>query len=266
MSAATKEVATDVATDMLGQAAKMGMKVNEEAVEAMREAAQEPAPEPEAPVLDLPTPAPTAVEETVEDLAAAAGEKFVELPKFAPVPEEEFLGFEEEETEQTIADLKEVLNTDEEGFLEMEDADDLRAKIAKLEKALNFQKELRAKTQRSTWEKEAKERYPLANISDISAQSRNAFMKAAAKSHNQNYDHLSPYFQQLEEAAKQAREQAKAEGKKEAVEAWGEVPSAPTVGDIDEGAYQAGLAEARKTRKLENVIRYMREHGRGPRA
>jgi hypothetical protein len=241
---------------MLGEAASKGLKISDEAAEVIARAV--PQPEPTA----APAPEPTLAEAVVEDLKADAEEKF-ELPTFAPVPDDEFAGFEEEEAEQTIEKLSSILETDEEGYSDIEDADELRAELHKLKKQLGYQKELRATSERKRWADEAKEKYPLANVSEIQATSRNAFLKAAGKSHNQNYDHLSPILQELEEARKKLMEDAKAEGRKAAVESWGQPTTTATVGETDVAAYEAEMNAARgRKASLAERIGIMRKHGR----
>lgn len=256
MSEATRDVASDVAADMLGSAAALGMEVSDSAQEALSEAPEAV----QAP--SEPAPAATTGEQVAEELVAEGEETFVALPVFKPVPEDEFAMFEEEEAGQTIEELKELLD-EEDGYTEIEDADELRARLHKLEKALDFQKGLRAKSERRNWEREAKERYPLATVESIAATSRNAFLKAAAKSHNDVYAHLSPYLEQMEAEKKRMKEEAREESKREAIHAWGETTvTGPSVPEVDEGSYQSGLKEVRKTKDLTRVLRYIRESGR----
>ena len=256
----SSDVASDIATEMLGEAAAKGMTVSPAAEEALRSAPVAAQAPPEL----TPEVEPTAGEEVAEELKAEGEEKFPALPAFKPVPEDEFAQFEEEEAEETLQELKELLDEDDDGYTEHEDDDDLRAKVHKLEKALLFQKEQRAKSERKNWQKEAEERFPLANFTGIQATSRRAFLKAAAESHNAAYRHLSPYLERLEAERNAAIEEAKEKAKQEAIQAWGEPTVGPSVPEIDQGAYDAELSAMRRAGKsLEERLRFMRENGKG---
>lgn len=244
-----------VAAGVAAQAAQMGVTLNEDAQEFIAEVNEEAAEERGEEI----APEPTAGEQVIEGAEEEMEEKLREVPSYAEVSEEELAEFDEDEVLSEapveIEDEEEDLYAEE----EEEDVQALKRRLHKAEKTVRYQKELRAKSERSRWEKEAGEKYPLANISGINVQSRNAFLKAAALSHNDVYSRLKPHLEELDELRSQITEQAKKEGRQAAAEAWGKPTSGPTVAEVNLGASDAELDAARKTGNLEKVLKVMRK-------
>lgn len=270
----SKNASAVLTEELLGEAATKGFEIGDEAkasIEGLRagpeavETVDEPVEEVSSEV-DTRTPS----EQIVDDAREAVEEKIVEMPSFSFVSDDELATFEEEEAEQTIAEIRECIedvDEDDPEYEDNEDMDDLKRRLYKAEKALAYQKEIRVKQERKSWESEASEKYPLANVSSISAQSRNGFMKAAALSHNAVYSHVKPHLDELETLKKGVVAQAKAEGRAEAAEAWGKPSVGPSSTAVDQGAFNSELdtarQEARRTGSIEKVLAVYRKFNKG---
>lgn len=250
--------ANAVVAGMLGQ-----MGVEEQEAEEPQEA-----PEAEAtPEVEEPQTPGEAIEGEVEQEFDAKTDDVTDedFSRYAPVSEEEFAEFEEEEAEETLSELRERLEVSDEEDSEYEDSeelDELRAHVTKLEKALNYQKNLRAKQQEGGWRKEAAEKYPLAAVDSIKADSRRAYLRAAAESHNLVYKHLQPHIDKLEAEKKKVIEATKAEARAEAADAWGKPTAGHTGGEVDEAQFQSELTAARSQNDLSKVLGVMRKYNR----
>jgi hypothetical protein len=257
MSEATKSAADAVVAGMFQEAAGQGFDVGEDNREMLAEI------EPEA---ETPTTSGEAIEQSAREEMESKTE---EVPEYAYVPDDELAEFDEQEAEEELSNLRERLEeTLDEDFepdaADQEDLDELRKRLYKAEKALENQKRLRARQQSENWQREAAERYPLANLDGIKEISRSAYMKAAAQSHNMVLTHIQPHLAKLEAERAELMKQTKAEARQEAADAWGQPTVGGTPGEIDVAAFASELEESRtKQRPLHERLGLYRKYGRG---
>ena len=115
----------------------------------------------------------------------------------------------------------------------------LKAKYAKLEKKLQYEQQLRAKSSLKEWRAEASRRFPLADTNEIEASSRRAFMRKALEQHNRYAAKLKPFTDVLDGLKQQAVAEVKQQARTEAEQAWGKPVtgvSVPQVAESDDSA------------------------------
>ena len=152
---------------------------------------------------------------------------------------------------------------DPEPDLELEDPDDdepvlaqqdeftdpevakLKAKLAKAEKQLRFQQELRAKDNLKGWRAEAARRFPLADADEITGTSRRAVLRKAQEQHDRVEKKIKPFVDAVEGLRAGVIAEAKAEGRAHAEQAFGKPMTGPGVAQVE----AAEDAEQRQVRK-----------------
>jgi hypothetical protein len=170
-----------------------------------------------------------------------------ELPSFSLVETDE----DDDEEDDVLTPAAEVEEDDEDLY---DDPDEIRAKIAKLEKQNKHLSEQAAQVKQTQWRARFKKMYPLANVDEINATSRRRFEQAAIKSHNANYKLLEPTLTQLADAATKLRTDVTAEARADAAAAFGKPVAGPGIVPLEASAQTEDLVAARKTGDLQKVI------------
>jgi hypothetical protein len=265
MSAAPSELAALVVAGAVQEAAqKLPGAVNENAAEELAELLPSETPEP-APVAEAPAAEAERANQIVDDTAPAApilGP--LEVPfDFAlePVSDDELaeLGVEDaEEEEEDLPPAAAAEEADEEadGAETWEDPEvkKLRRQLAAAQKQAEHEKSLRVAANAKEWAKEAQRRYRFADITGIEADSKRAFMRAAALSHNATLKVIRPH---LEAAEAELRAKVKAESEA----AWGKPLDGPGATPVVTAQVMQGLEEVRRTGDLVKILAYKRQHG-----
>lgn len=170
------------------------------------------------------------------------------LPAFSLVETDE----EDDEEDDVLTPSAVVDDEEDEGLYD--DPDELRAKLARLEKQNKHLAEQAATSKQTQWRARFKKMYPLANVDEINATSRRRFEQAAIKSHNANYKLLEPTLTQLAEAAAKLRSGVTAEARTAAAAAFGKPVAGPGIVPLEASAATEDLVKARKTGDLTKVI------------
>lgn len=178
----------------------------------------------------------------------AEDDPVVELPDFAPVELDE--DEPEEDDEEELPPAAE--------YDEYQDPEDLQKQLHKLRKELEFHKTQRASDNQKRWRQSAEKRFPLADFDSITATSRRSFERAAAQSHNANYNILKPHLDAFKTAKATLKETALAEAKAEATAAWGTATTGPGQPPSEAREKQEKLEKARATGDLSKIIGAMR--------
>ncbi len=108
----------------------------------------------------------------------------------------------------------------------------LQARLAKAEKQLKFQTDLRAKDNLKGWRAEAARRFPLADVDEIDASSRRAVLRKAEEQHTRYYKKVEPVLNQIEALKAQVLTEAKQEGREQAAAAYGRPTTAPQIAQV----------------------------------
>lgn len=184
------------------------------------------------------SPAAQAAAELVEGAArlveAPEGEQPAEqTPEAAPeLPslEADLSGIEDlldEPPEDEVEFEEEPPGEEPEGEYDYQDPDKLQARLKKLEKQNKWLEEQRVKQGQKNWKAEAAKRFPLADVDEINATSRRAFLKAAATQHQRYQKKLSPILSQIEALKGAAIETIREEERGRAENAWGRPTAGP---------------------------------------
>lgn len=240
---AGSELAARVAQDLLGEAQARGFSVDEDVAQAERPKQMpqyQPASEQEA--------AAAPVAQTVDE---PEGE--FEIPTFEPVELDEL----EPDDDETITAVVEDDDPDEDPY-EDEEKRELRRQLRRAQKEAEFAKEMRLKEAHTKWRGKMEKQYPLASWETVAGESRRAFERAAAQSHNANLAVLKPHIDQLNEAWAKVKQLGYAEGKQEAHEAWGRPTTGPSAGVANVAQAEKQLEEARRSGNLELILRTKR--------
>lgn len=198
--------------------------------------------------------APEAVEQTAP-VEAAPAPQAVEVPEL-PSWEADTEGIEDlldgpdddlEDDDPEVDDEPVLAQSDE---YEDPVVAKLKAKIAKQEKQLKYQQDLRVKDQEKAWRAEAARRFPLADVEEISAKSKRAFLRQAAQQHERVERKVQPIISALESLRGEVIQTAQGEARDQAKAAWGQ----PTAGP------QAPMVEAAETEVSLDRRRYKTVH------
>jgi hypothetical protein len=180
--------AAQAAAELMGEAARL--------VEAPDEGEQA-APEDETPDLSILEADTTGIEDLLE---APAEEEEDEEEPVAPDPEDEY---------------------------QYEDPEKLQAKLRKLEKKLTWSEEQRVKQGVKNWRQEATRRFPLADVEEINATSRRAFLREAEAQHQRYAKKLKPLLGQLKQTETQEQAASLAQERAQEENDWGLPASGP---------------------------------------
>ncbi len=142
---------------------------------------------------------------------------------------EDLLGDEEPEQDPYVVDdqfVRDQVST------EATDYDDeqtiaLKKQLAAANAQIAHEKTLRAQNESKRWAEEAARRFPLADVDVIKAQSRRSFLREAQASHQRYEQKLGPTLEELDRYKATLVEDAKAEGRQQAEQAWGKPMSGP---------------------------------------
>lgn len=201
-----------------------------------------------------------------DTVAAAAGAttQVVEQTAPEPTPEEVDLpdysadtdGIEDLLNEPDFDDTELEDDHDDDPVLAESEYDDpdvakLKAKLAKAEKQLRYQSELRAKDNLKGWRAEAARRFPLADVDEITGTSRRAVLRKASESHGRYEKKLAPILGQVDTLRAQVVQEAHAEGRAAAEAAYGRPTSGPTVGQVEIAERDANLDRKKYRTPLE---------------
>lgn len=97
----------------------------------------------------------------------------------------------------------------------------LRRDLAKANKQLAWEREQRVTQSRKVWKAEAERRFPLADVDNISRDSRRATLKAAAEQQQKMEKKLGPTLREIDELRAKVLDEARQEGRADAEQAWG---------------------------------------------
>ena len=257
MSEAASDAAALLTQDITEEAMSRGFHVSEDAAaHILGVAPSSPDAGTEAaPVAPQATPAAPAAETT-----EAEPETEFAFPSYKPVDDDEIAEYGEPDDEDDHTPPSAVVEDEPEEF-EYEDpaVAELKRRLAAAEKKAAHFEGLRAQEGRKNWAKEAERRYPLATLDTITATSKRAFLRQAALSHNTNYQALKPHLDRLAEAQAKLKEQADAEARAGAIEAWGRPLTGPGVVPVEASARQDELEAARATGQLSRVLGVIRK-------
>lgn len=117
----------------------------------------------------------------------------------------------------------------------------LKAKLAKAEKQIKFQSELRAKDNQKQWRAEGARRFPLADVEDIDATSRRGFLRKAQEQHERYERKLKPITEALDQLKTAAVAEVRQQARGEAEQAWGRPTSGPNVPQVQQAEDTAKL-------------------------
>ena len=245
----TSEAAVAVASDMLHQL-----------VEAVPYSGE--GEDPVAQELGLNQPVEVPQEASGQEAAVAQPVVQETVPTYEPeVPQDILDGLEEPDF---TALAEEEVTNDEDLNYEDGDTEERKARIA-AEKRVAWLEGRIVDQNRAKWEAESIKYFPLSEhkIKDIKADSRRAFMREAKAAHEAVLPYVKPLIDQLTAAKDAAKAEGALEGRQEAANAWGTPTVGPGSVPVLAGAQNHELNEARKSGKLENVIRVMRKQATG---
>lgn len=142
-----------------------------------------------------------------------------------------------DEIEMFLAE--EELDLDDEPVVaseEYQDPDDLARRLAKAERALAHEREQRIRVSLKSWKQEGQKFFPLADLDNITADSRRGYLRAARDQHERNLRILEPQLRALkaaqgaadEAAAKAARDTEASKWGRPVTNAGGGVPTGST--------------------------------------
>lgn len=109
----------------------------------------------------------------------------------------------------------------------------LKAKLAKAEKQIRYQSELRAKSSLKEWRAEGARRFPLADVDEIEGTSRRAVLRKAQEQHDRYERKLKPTLDAVDLLRAQVIAEAKNEGKDQAIAGWGRPTSGPNITAVE---------------------------------
>lgn len=145
------------------------------------------------------------------------------------------------------------------------DPDQTQAKLRKLEKQLAWEREQRIKQGTKNWKAEAAKRFPLADVDEIQATSRRAFLRAAADQHQRYERKLKPILSQVEALKGEAIQTIREEERGRAANAWGRPtagPQQPLTETAEQASEEQRINDPRNYGKFQD---YMRAQFRGGR-
>lgn len=228
----------------------MSSKAEEAAVERASEMFAQPVEEePEAPSGDEEVVEPPA--EEVEEPAQTS------VFDFEPEVPEEILSDLEEDDPPPPEEEEEPEEEEDDDFVDPAAAR-MKRRAIKAEREAAYFRELRAKESRGKWEAEARKFFPLSDtvIPSIQADSRRAFLRQAQNAHNTILPFVKDVAAKAETVREKAVEEARAQARAEAEEAWGK-PHASSEVPAEAAEYQAGVDRARQRGDLADTIKAM---------
>lgn len=261
MSNAAQEAAAALVPQMVSQLVEAMPLASEDVLAADLAAAQSVAAAPETVPSSQPQTAPVAA----APAPAAAPE--------APVVEEEIDLNLDPVIPDDLQALLDEPDFEEEASLEVtseqdeydEDATDPETakKVRALEKRNAWLEERVVTSERKKWVAENLKAYPLLQryapdeVAAIAATSRRAFARQAAGLNGRLATMLKPALDEIADARKLLRGEVSQEVRQEYKEGWGTITTGPATVPVEQSAYEAELAAARKTGVLANVYTVM---------
>lgn len=143
------------------------------------------------------------------------------------------------------------------------DPGQLQARIKKLEKQNKFLEEQRVTQGRKQWKAEAEKRFPLADVDDIQATSRRAFLRKAAESHQRYQKKLEPILGRLDGIKQEATAAVKAEQRAATAKGWGPPttgPQQPLVETAEQETSRQHALDRRNHRSVADMVKARFEH------
>lgn len=213
-------------------------------------AAEAPAEPETAPAVEQPVyaaePEPQATQPAAPD---------VEIPSFAADVDgiEDILEFDFDDVEDDGVPVARATEEYEPDEYDDENTARLKAKLAKLEKQVQYQQQLRAKDNEAKWRSEAQRRFPLADVDEINATSRRAFLKKAHEQHARYARKVEPIIKQLDDLKSSLVAEVKQEAREQAQQAWGRPTTGPQVQTV-QAAEDADRLDRRKYRSVHEVV------------
>lgn len=175
---------------------------------------------------------PAVAEQTVE----------VEIPSWeADTSGLDFLDELEERLDEEPEPPSFTVDEEEPDWNEDEQTTKLKREHAKLQKQLAWEREQRLKVSSKGWKEEAARRFPLADVDEIQADSRRAFLRKAHEQHARYERKLKPFTDTLEALKQQAVAEVKQEARAQAEAAWGKPTAAPQVHQVEQADEAAKL-------------------------
>ncbi len=114
----------------------------------------------------------------------------------------------------------------------------LKAQLVKAQKQLSHQTQLRAQDNEKKWAAEASRRFPLADVDEIHATSRRSYLRKAQEQHDRYNRKLEPVLSKLDALRTEVIQEAKAEGRAHAEQAYGRPTVAPQIAQVEHSEQQ----------------------------